>query len=47
MIWRALLMPLGGVALGLGALFGGRPGQILLITGVCLFGVAAILVVAD
>lgn len=42
-IVHALLMPVAGLLTALGALVAGRAGQVLLILGAVLFGVAAIL----
>jgi hypothetical protein len=46
-VFFALLVPLAGLLLGLGCLFGGRVGHVLVIAGTVLFGVAAVLVLAE
>lgn len=40
---HALIVPLSGLLIGLGALIGGRGGQVLLIVGTVGFGGACIL----
>jgi hypothetical protein len=44
---KALLVPLGGLLIGLGCLIGGRAGQACIVVGTIAFGVAAVLVLAD
>lgn len=44
---RALLIPVAVVCIGLGAVIGGKPGQILLWVGSVLGGVAAVLVLVN
>lgn len=46
MLFRALLIPLAVLLLGLGMLLGDRLGQVLTISGTVLAGVAAVLVMA-
>jgi hypothetical protein len=41
---RNLLLPLATVCIGLGAVLGGKPGQVLLWLGTVLGGVATVLV---
>jgi hypothetical protein len=43
MLIRNLLLPLAVVCIGLGAVLGGRAGQVLLWVGTVLGGVAAVL----
>jgi hypothetical protein len=42
-LWRGVTLPLAIVAVGLGALIGGRPGQVLLLLGVVLAAVLCVL----
>jgi hypothetical protein len=44
MLLRNLLLPLAVVCIGLGAVIGGKPGQVLLWLGAVLGGVATVLV---
>lgn len=46
-VFRAVLLPLAGLLLGLGCLIGGRAGNVLVIAGTVLFGVATVLAVAE
>jgi uncharacterized membrane protein YdjX (TVP38/TMEM64 family) len=47
MLLRNLLLPLATVCIGLGAVLGGKVGQVLLWLGTVLGGVAAVLVLVD
>lgn len=47
MLLRALLVPIGGLCLGLGVLVGGNVGKGLLIVGTVLFGAATVLTLTD
>lgn len=43
-VFRALLVPLAGLLVGLGVLITGQVGRALIIAGTVLFGVAVVLV---
>jgi hypothetical protein len=47
MLLRNLLLPLAVVCIGLGAVLGGRVGQVLLWVGTVLGGVAAVLILIE
>lgn len=42
-LWRSVTLPLAIVVVGLGALIGGRAGQVLLLLGVILAAVLCVL----
>jgi hypothetical protein len=46
-LFRALLIPLAVLALGVGALIGGRVGHVLLIAGTVLAGVTVVLTLTE
>lgn len=43
-MFRALLVPLGGLCAALAILIGGRPGTVLAVASAVLFGLAALLI---
>lgn len=47
MLFRALLLPLAVLLVGLGVLIGGKVGHALIICGTVLAGVAVVLVLID